>query len=90
MYWVYILCSNKHGTLYIGITNNIIRRAYAHKQKIIKGLTSKYNITKLVYTEEFTDIKEALTREKNLKKWKRSWKIKLIEKTNPEWKDLIE
>ncbi|HJD60439.1 MAG TPA: GIY-YIG nuclease family protein [Rickettsia endosymbiont of Omalisus fontisbellaquei] len=90
MYWVYILCSNKQGTLYIGITNNIIRRAYEHKQKIIKGFTSKYNITKLVYTEEFTDIKEALTREKNLKKWKRSWKIELIEKTNPEWKDLIE
>ncbi|MCX4079533.1 GIY-YIG nuclease family protein [Rickettsia rhipicephali] len=90
MYWVYILCSNKHGTLYIGITNNIIRRAYEHKQKIIKGFTSKYNIIKLVYTEELTDIQEALTREKNLKKWQRSWKIELIEKTNPEWKDLIE
>ncbi|AAY61797.1 GIY-YIG catalytic domain protein [Rickettsia felis str. Pedreira] len=86
MYWVYILCSNKHGTLYIGI----IRRAYEHKQKIIKGFTSKYNIVKLVYTEEFTDIQEALTREKNLKRWKRSWKIELIEKANPEWKDLIE
>jgi putative endonuclease len=59
-------------------------------QWIIKGFTSKYNIIKLVYTEEFTDIKEALTREKNLKKWKRSWKIELIEKTNPELKDLIE
>ncbi|ALN41448.1 GIY-YIG nuclease [Rickettsia rhipicephali] len=90
MYWVYILCSNKHDTLYIGITNNIIRRAYEHKQKIIKGFTSKYNIIKLVYTEELTDIQEALTREKNLKKWQRSWKIELIEKTNPEWKDLIE
>jgi len=90
MYWVYILCSNRNGTLYIGVTNNIIRRVYEHKQKIIKGFTSKYNIIKLVYIEEFTDIKEALTREKNLKKWKRSWKIELIEKTNPEWKDLIE
>ncbi|AFC72255.1 excinuclease ABC subunit C [Rickettsia rhipicephali str. 3-7-female6-CWPP] len=90
MYWVYILCSNKHDTLYIGITNNIIRRAYEHKQKIIKGFTSKYNIIKLVYTEELTNIQEALTREKNLKKWQRSWKIELIEKTNPEWKDLIE
>ncbi|BBJ31719.1 hypothetical protein RAS_08280 [Rickettsia asiatica] len=72
MYWVYILCSNKNGTLYVGITNNIIRRVYEHKQKIIKGFTLKYNITKLVYTEEFTDIQEALTRKKNLKKWKRS------------------
>ena len=88
--YIICICSNKHGTLYIGITNNIIRRAYEYKQKIIKGFTSKYNIIKLVYTEEFTDIKEALTREKNLKKWKRSWKIELIEKTNPEWKDLIE
>jgi putative endonuclease len=90
MYWVYILCSDCNGTLYIGITNNIIRRAYEHKQKTIKGFTSKYNITKLVYTEEFADIKEALAREKNLKKWKRSWKIELIEKTNPEWDNLIE
>ncbi|WP_342269830.1 GIY-YIG nuclease family protein [Rickettsia endosymbiont of Orchestes rusci] len=90
MYWVYILCSDRNGTLYIGITNNIIRRAYEHKQKTIKGFTSKYNITKLVYTEEFADIKEALAREKNLKKWKRSWKIELIEKTNPEWDNLIE
>ncbi|MFY9589865.1 GIY-YIG nuclease family protein [Rickettsia endosymbiont of Halotydeus destructor] len=89
-YWVYILCSDRNGTLYIGITNNIIRRAYEHRQKTIKGFTSKYNIIKLVYTEEFADIKEALTREKNLKKWKRSWKIELIEKTNPDWKDLVE
>lgn len=90
MYCVYILCSNKNSVLYIGITNNIIRRAYEHKQKIIKDFTSKYNVTKLVYTEEFADIKEALTREKALKKWKRSWKVELIEKINPEWKDLIE
>ncbi len=84
MYWVYILCSNRNGTLYIGITNNILRRTYEHKQKIIKGFTTKYNVIKLVYTEEFTDIKEALAREKTLKKWNRSWKIKLIEKINPE------
>ncbi|ABV79481.1 GIY-YIG nuclease [Rickettsia bellii] len=90
MYWVYILCSNRNGTLYIGVTNNIIRRSYEHKQKIIKGFTAKYNIIKLVYTEEFADIKEAIIREKALKKWKRSWKIELIEKVNPEWKDLIE
>lgn len=89
-YWVYILCSNRNGTLYVGITNNIIRRAYEHKQKIVKGFTAKYNIMKLVYTEKFTDIKEAITREKALKKWKRNWKIQLIEKANPEWKDLSE
>lgn len=90
MYWVYILCSDRNGTLYIGVTNNILRRAYEHKQKVIKGFTSKYNITKLVYTEEFANIKEALAREKALKKWNRSWKIKLIESINPKWNDLGE
>jgi len=88
MYWVYILCSDRNGTLYIGINNNILRRTYEHKQKIIKGFTTKYNVIKLVYTEEFADIKEALAREKALKKWNRSWKIKLIEKLNPNWEDL--
>ncbi len=72
------------------VTNNILRRAYEHKQKVIKGFTSKYNIIKLVYTEEFADIKEALAREKALKKWNRSWKIKLIESINPKWNDLGE
>ncbi|WP_341789482.1 GIY-YIG nuclease family protein [Rickettsia endosymbiont of Polydrusus tereticollis] len=90
MYWVYILCSDRNGTLYIGITNNIIRRAYEHKQKIIKGFSTKYNVTKLVYIEEFTDIKEAIAREKVIKKWKRAWKLKLIEQYNPDWKDLLE
>ncbi|HJD61969.1 MAG TPA: GIY-YIG nuclease family protein [Rickettsia endosymbiont of Columbicola hoogstraali] len=85
-----MLCSNRNGTLYIRVTNNIIRRSYEHKQKIIKGFTAKYNIVKLVYTEEFADIEEAIIRVKALKKWKRSWKIVLIEKVNPEWKDLIE
>ncbi|MFY9590317.1 GIY-YIG nuclease family protein [Rickettsia endosymbiont of Halotydeus destructor] len=88
MYWVYILCSDRNGTLYIGITNNILRRTYEHKHKAIKGFTAKYNVIKLVYTEEFADIKEALAREKVLKKWNRGWKIKLIEKINPDWKDL--
>ncbi|MCC8418553.1 MAG: GIY-YIG nuclease family protein [Rickettsia endosymbiont of Glossina mortisans submortisans] len=80
MYWVYILCSDRNGTLYIGITNNILRRIYEHKQKIIKGFTTRYNVIKLVYTEEFADIKEALAREKALKKWNRSWKIKINRK----------
>ncbi|MGL4226961.1 MAG: GIY-YIG nuclease family protein [Rickettsia sp.] len=88
MYWVYILCSDRNGTLYIGITNNILRRTYEHKQKIIKGLTTKYNVIKLVYTAEFADIKEALAREKALKKWNRAWKIKLIENLNPSVEDL--
>ncbi|HJD62692.1 MAG TPA: GIY-YIG nuclease family protein [Rickettsia endosymbiont of Degeeriella rufa] len=88
MYWVYILCYNRNGTLYIGVTNNILRRTYEHKQKIIKGFTTKYNVIKLIYTEEFTNIKEALAREKALKKWNRSWKIKLIEKINPKLEDL--
>lgn len=68
MYWVHILCSDRNSTLYIGVTNNILCRAYAHKQKVIKGFTAKYNVIKLVYTEECVDIKEVLARGKALKK----------------------
>lgn len=87
-YYVYILASNKNGTLYIGVTNNLIRRVMEHKQSKIKGFTEKYNIKNLVYFEETTDINSALQREKQLKKWNRKWKINLIEKNNPYWKDL--
>jgi len=80
--------SNK--VLYIGETNNLERRCYEHKHKIIKGFTDKYNINKLVYFEMTNDIKEAIAREKQLKGWLRKKKIELIEKINPEWKDLSE
>ena len=80
--------TNKSKTLYIGITNNLIRRVYEHKQKLAKGFTEKYNIDKLLYYEITTDIESALTREKQLKRWRREKKIGLIESLNPEWKDL--
>lgn len=87
-YFVYILASQKNGTLYIGITNDLQRRIYEHKHNLVKGFTSKYSVHVLVYFETTVDIKSALEREKQLKKWNRAWKIELIEETNPEWKDL--
>lgn len=89
-YYVYILASHKNGTLYIGMTNILERRMYEHKNKLVKSFTSKYNINKLVYFEEYNSYQEAFDREKQLKKWKRAWKINLIEKENPLWNDLSE
>jgi putative endonuclease len=82
------MASCKNGTLYIGVTSNLLDRVYKHKKGIYDGFTKKYKVNKLVYYEVFGDINEAILREKQLKKWKREWKIKLIEKNNPEWKDL--
>jgi putative endonuclease len=87
-YYVYILASGRNGTLYIGVTNDLIRRVYEHKKKLIKGFTSKYNVDKLVYFEYTNDINGAIAREKQLKKWNREWKLKLIEDKNPNWRDL--
>ena len=89
-YWVYILCSKRNGTLYIGVTNNLIRRVYEHRQKLTEGFTKKYAINKLVYLEKFNDINEAISREKIIKKWDRVWKLQLIEQQNPEWEDLYD
>src|SRR4030042_4079921 len=89
-YYVYIMASKRRGTLYTGVTDDLIGRVYQHKQKIIEGFTRKYNVTKLVYYETTNDIRGAILREKRIKKWKRQWKIELIEKVNPEWKDLCE
>ncbi len=89
-YYVYILASKKNGTLYTGVTNNLERRIYEHKNNMIKGFTQKYKVHKLVYFEETNDINEALLLEKRIKKWYRTWKIELIEKENPEWIDLAE
>ena len=88
-YFVYIM-TNKSKTLYTGVTNNLQRRVYEHKEKIFKGFTAKYNITKLVYFEILNDINSAKRREKQIKGWLRKKKIDLIETTNPEWKDLSE
>ena len=87
-YYVYILANDRNGTLYIGITSNIIKRIYEHKNNPVKGFTEKYNLHKLVYYEQTIDIESALQREKQLKKWNRMWKIELIEKHNLHWKDL--
>jgi putative endonuclease len=89
-YFAYILASKKNGTLYIGMTNDLVRRVYEHKSGLIEGFTKKYSIDKLVYYESTTNVNEAILREKRLKKWKRQWKIELIEKSNPDWRDLSE
>jgi len=88
-YYVYILASKRNGTLYIGVTSNLLNRSFQHKTKENKdSFTAKYNINKLVHCEIFADIREAIVREKQLKKWNREWKIRLIEKENPTWRDL--
>ena len=83
-YYVYIMASRKNGTLYIGVTNDVARRAYEHRE----GLTKRYGVKLLVHIESFDDIRAAIQREKNLKKWPRAWKIALIEETNPHWRDI--
>lgn len=87
-YYVYILASKRNGTLYRGVTNDLVRRVYEHKSGLIKGFTKRYSVNKLVYFESTNDVNAAILREKRLKKWKRQWKIELIEKSNPDWKDL--
>jgi putative endonuclease len=87
---MYILASDRNGTLYIGVTGNLSMRIKAHKEKAIKGFTSEYNVNKLVYAESFDTFEQALIREKQVKKWKRSWKKRIIEELNPEWEDLSE
>jgi putative endonuclease len=87
-YWVYILASRIGGTLYIGVTNDLIRRVYEHREKLAEGFTKKYDVARLVYFEQHSDIEAAIWREKRLKKWNRAWKIDLIEENNPNWVDL--
>jgi putative endonuclease len=88
MYYVYLLASQKDGTLYVGVTRDLVRRVYEHKEKIIPGFTSRYGVDRLVWFECYDDPTSAITREKELKKWRRAWKIELIESTNPDWRDL--
>ncbi|MCA1433731.1 GIY-YIG nuclease family protein [Bradyrhizobium sp. BRP20] len=87
-YYVYILASKKHGTLYIGVTNDLVRRVYQHRTKTVPGFTSKYGVDKLVLFEIYDDAVSAIAREKELKKWRRDWKTRLIEEQNPNWDDL--
>ncbi|MCK5014753.1 MAG: GIY-YIG nuclease family protein [Candidatus Omnitrophica bacterium] len=88
MYYIYILANKKDGTLYIGVTNNLIRRTGKHKQNLAGRFTKKRHVHKLVYFESTSDIREAIYREKCMKRWRRQWKVELIEKDNPCWEDL--
>jgi putative endonuclease len=87
-YCVYILASGRNGTLYVGVTNSLQRRLYEHKNDIIEGFTKKYGVKTLVWFEIHDDIEQAIMREKQIKKWNRKWKLELIEKANPEWRDI--
>ena len=88
--YVYILASGKNGTLYIGVTNDLKRRVWEHKNDLAKGFTSEYGVHELVYYEQYEDIEQAIFKEKQMKKWKRYWKIKTINKFNPGWVDLYD
>ena len=89
-YYVYILASKQNGTLYVGITNDIVRRVFQHKNDEVGGFTANYGIHRLVWYESCLDVREAIAREKQLKKWNRKWKLALIEKSNPQWRDLYD
>lgn len=90
MYYFYMLASKNHGALYTGVTNNLVRRTYEHKEHIVPGFTSKYMVHKLVYYEIYSDIRDAIEREKQVKKWNRVWKERLIGNFNPNWNDLYD
>ncbi len=87
-YYVYLLTNESKSSFYIGVTNNLLRRTIEHKAKVNEGFTKQYNVNRLVYYEVFTQIKDAIAREKRLKRWNRLWKINLIEKENADWRDL--
>ena len=89
-FYVYILASQRNGTLYTGSTDNLANRVWQHKNKTIPGFTSKYGVDKLVWFEAYDRREDAFARERRIKEWKRAWKLNLIEKTNPEWADLYE
>jgi len=88
VYYVYLLASHKHGMLYVGVTSNLLGRAYQHKTGVVRGFTRRYHVHLLVWFECYDDPLTAIAREKEIKKWRREWKINLIESTNPEWLDL--
>ena len=89
-FFVYILASKRNGTLYTGITSDLVKRVWQHKNNSVEGFTKKYNVKILVYYETYNDAESAITREKRIKKWRRAWKLRLIEEKNPHWKDLYD
>ena len=89
-YYVYLLASRKHGTLYLGVTNDLVRRVFEHRTNAADGFSARYDVKKLVWFEAYDEPTNAITREKELKKWRRDWKIRLIEESNPGWVDLYD
>ena len=89
-FYVYIMASQRRGTLYIGVTNNLTKRVYEHKNDMVDGFTKKYGLHRLVHYELARDVSAAILREKQIKKWNRTWKLRLIEEQNPEWVDLYD
>ena len=90
MFYVYLLASRKEGTLYLGVTRDLVRRTYQHREKSLPGFTSRYDIRRLVWFETYDDPADAIFREREIKKWRRSWKVALIEKDDPDWCDLYD
>jgi putative endonuclease len=90
IYYVYLLASRRYGTLYCGVTNDLVRRVWEHKTKLLPGFTAKYGVDRLVWFELHSDVTVAIAREKQIKKWRRDWKIALIEGENPDWRDLYD
>lgn len=86
--WVYILASRRNGTLYVGVTTDLPRRIREHRQKVLAGFTAQYDVTRLVYVEEVERLDQAVLRERRLKRWRRDWKLDLIEAQNPDWRDI--
>ena len=89
-FYVYMLCSRRNGTLYIGVTSDLIKRIYEHKNNLVDGFTKKYSVHSLAWYELHNTVETAIHREKKIKKWKRTWKLRLIEENNPDWKDLYD
>lgn len=90
VFWVYILASKPGGTIYVGVTNDLVRRAYEHRNGLVEGFTRRYGVKHLVYFEQYDDPATAIQREKNIKHWSREWKIDLVVASNPEWRDLYD
>lgn len=88
--WVYFMTNRRDGVLYLGVTSNLSKRAWEHREGVVEGFTSRYRLKRLVYAEYHADIRDAIQREKNLKHWPRAWKLELIESQNPEWADLYD
>ena len=89
-FYVYILASKRNGTLYVGVTSDLVQRVWQHRNKMVQGFTQKYSVKRVVYYELHANAESAITREKQMKKWRRSWKIRLIEEKNPSWRDLYD